>query len=179
MQPEHRLARMLSKISDRIEISHYLYGGVLDFNRAMTLEIDYRVPQYALPVDGGLEFKSPVLQLTRENSLLFRAGSYDWPEKRRDDVFFYFTELLNCEETISLPGGLTVTDPKKSDEIDETYAYFKGESAMIKKGLAVTQTAAVKRRQIPNDGYAGLRKTMEEFKKFGETVFRAEKGGAK
>jgi hypothetical protein len=178
-ETEHRLARMLSSLSDRIEISKYERGDVLDFNRTMYWKIDYRVPEYALPVDGGFEFRSPMLRLTNKNSMLFRAGSYDWPEKRRDDVFFYFTELLDGKETIKLPKGYTVTDLKKSDEIDETYAYFKGESDMTKKGLAINQKAEIRRRQIPEDGYDGFRKTIKEFQKYAETVFRAEKGGAK
>lgn len=176
---EDNLARWLGGINDRIEILDYKYGDVLDFKKSMWWRINYRIPEFALPVDDGLEFKSPMMQLIMKNRIFFRAASRDWPEKRRDDVFFYCTQLLDAKETLRLPDGLKVTEPEKSEEIDETYAYFLGESEMVKKEFVIRQKAEIRRRQIPQDGYSGFRKAIKEFKEYAETVFRAEKGGAK
>lgn len=173
------LANLLHYVSDRVELIGYEHGDILDFKTGMWWKINYRIPEYALPVDSGLEFKSPLMQITSKSRMLFGPVTYDWPEKRRDDVFFYTTQLLIGTETIRLPKGFKVTEPPKSDEVDETYAYFKGESEMTKKGLAISQRAEIKRRQIPPDGYDCLRKAMKEARKYAGTVFRAEKGGAK
>lgn len=176
---ENYLAEFLHYISDRVELKGYEHGGLLDFKNDMWWQISYRIPQYALPVDDGYEFKSPLMQLTIKSGTLFSKANYDWPEKRRDDVFFYTTQLVDGTETIKLPDGYKVAEPKKSKEIDETYAYFKGEGEMTRKGLVVKQRAEVKRRQIPQEGYEGFRKAMKEAKEYAGTLFRAEKGGAK
>lgn len=173
------LAGKLRYISDRVEILDYKHGDIHDFKKAMWWKIKYRIPEFALPVDNGFEFKSPMMQLTRNDGLLFRAMTYNWPEKRSDDVFFYFTEFLDGEETIRLPEGYLVGKPKQSKEVDETYAYFSGKSEMTEKGLVVEQKAKIKRRQIPQNGYSGLRKVMKEAQKYAETVFRAEKGDSR
>ena len=171
------LARLLHYISDRVELISYEHGELLDFKKSMWWKISYRIPEFALLVDGGYEFKSPMMQLTSYN--LFRYITYNWPEKRRDDVFFYATQLLDASEKIKLPRGYKVTKPKEVKEINETYAYFNGESKMSKKDFVIKQKVIIKRRQIPPDGYDGFRRVMRETKKYAESIFRAEKGGTK
>ncbi len=173
------LRRMLHNLSDRAELLEYKHGDVLDFHKAMRWEIDYRIPEYAQFIDSAYEFKSPMMQLTLDNRTLFRAGSLEWPEKRQDDVFFYTTQLLDAQETIKLPSGYALGEEKKSKGLDETYASCEGVAKMSGKELTVSQRVAVKRRQIPPDGYKGFRKVMQEVRKFAGTAFRAEKGGAK
>ena len=67
--------------------------------------------------------------------------------------------------------------PPASDEVDETYAYFKGESEMDGRSLEITQHAEVRRRQIPPDGYAGFKTVLDEVHDWADYVYRAEKGG--
>ena len=174
---DNYLAGRLHYISDRVEIIKYEHGDLLDFHKSMWWTISYRIPEYALLVDDGYEFKSPMMQLT--NNILLWQASAKWPDESPDDIFFYTTMLIDGHETIKLPKGFKVADPKKSKEFDETYAYYKGESEMSKKGLNIDLKAEIKRRQIPPEGYAGFKKAMEEADEYAETIFRAEKGGAK
>mgnify|MGYP007007917703 CR=1 FL=1 len=48
----------------------------------------------------------------------------------------------------------------------------QGAAAQDGRTFTVTQTASVKRRQIPPDGYAGFRKVMEASRAWSETTFR-------
>ncbi|MDH4157768.1 MAG: DUF3857 domain-containing transglutaminase family protein [candidate division Zixibacteria bacterium] len=173
------LRGMLHNLSDRAELLAYRHGDVLDFHKAMRWEIDYRIPEYAQFIDSAYEFKSPVMRFTSDNRILFRPGAVEWSEERHDDVFFYTTQLLDAKETIKLPSGYEITGEKKSDKLDETYASCEGTAKMSGKALTISQRVAIKRRQIPPDGYEGFRKVMQEVKKFAGTSFRAEKGGAK
>jgi len=174
---DHYTARLLSAISDRAEIVNYEYGDALDFKKFMWWKIEYRIPDFVFPADNGLEFVSPMMSVIMGNRLLFRAGSFNWPKERHDDVFFYFTQQINGREILKLPRGYKVTDPKDSKEIDETYAYFKGDSEMTGEGLTVDQKIEIRRRQIPPDGYEGFKKAVDEAKDYAKTVFRAEQGG--
>jgi hypothetical protein len=178
-EQDNMLAMLFSKISNRVEILDYTHGDIYDFHTPMWWKIDYRIPQYAMPVDNGLEFKSPLLMITMNNRFLFRGGGYDWPEERETEIFQYATQLLDGKEVIDLPKGYSIKDAKDSEEIDETYAYFKAGSEAKKGKLEVNEIAKIKRRQVPVDGYPGFYKAMKEGKDFSETVFRAEKGGSK
>jgi len=175
---KYHLASILSKINERAELISFSHGDVLDFKKPMWWKIKYRIPKYAFIIDSTYEFKSPMMQLILGNTLFFRPASIDWPEKRRDDVFFYCTQLLKGDESIKLPSGYKINDPPKSDSLDETYLSFQAESEMDGRELRITQRAELRRRQIPQKGYEGFRKVALGAKEFFDTVFRAEKGGA-
>jgi hypothetical protein len=174
---EHALAAVLSHASDRVEAIECEYRDPADFSGDMWLTVRYRIPQYARTVADGLEFRSPMMRAVNSDGNLFRAAATAWSEKRETDVFLYYTQLVEGTETIRLPAGYTAIDPPSSEAIDETYAYFKGESRMKGRNLTVTQRAEVRRRQIPPDGYAGFKRAMDEARKFSGKVYRVEKGG--
>jgi hypothetical protein len=174
---ERYVARVLSNLGNRVELLRVDYLKPDDFGEDMWFEFDYRIGGFALPVDGGLEFASPMMTVTLNNSRIFSAGAYDWADERESDLFLWFTQLVDGREKIRLPRGYEVEEPASSEEIDETYAYFKGESEMDGRDLVVTQRAEVRRRQIPPDGYEGFKKAIDEAKDWGDRIYRAEKGG--
>ena len=173
----NNMAALIGKASDRVQIIKIEHGDILDFHKKMWWKITYRIPNYAMIIDNGYEFRSPMMQMSSKS--LYRYISTDWPEKRRDDVFFYNTTFVNAHEQIKLPDGYKVKDPPSPDAVEETYAYFKGGSEMKKDQLLISQDLKIKRRQIPSKGYEGFRKVMEKANDFSKTDFRAEKGGAK
>ena len=46
-----------------------------------------------------------MMAVTLGDRWLFRAGRADWADERESDVFLYFTQLIDGEETIRLPKG--------------------------------------------------------------------------
>jgi transglutaminase-like putative cysteine protease len=173
------LAEILKPVSERVEGISYKHFDPLDFSEGMWWEIQYRIPEYALPVGDGLEFKSPMMQIVMRNRLLLRPGDYKWEEERNDDVFLYYTQLLEGEENIKLPKGLKLVEPDKCKSVDETYAYFDGGFEMLKNLLLINQKIEIRRRQIPSDGYEGFRDAINGAMGYADTVFRVEKGGDK
>ena len=117
------------------------------------------------------------MTVTLSNGWLFRAGVYDWADEREGDLMLWFTQLVDGTETIRLPGGYEVADPPESEEVDETYAYFKGASEMDGRDLVIAQNLEVRRRQIPPDGYAGFKAALDEAHDWADHVYRVEKGG--
>jgi hypothetical protein len=170
-------ARILSPIGRRVDRIEFDYLEPGDFSRDMWVTVRYRVPQFARPVAGGLEFSSPMMSVVLHDASLFRAASTTWGKDRKTDVFLYYTQLVDGKETIRLPDGFKAIDPSSSDEVDETYAYFKGTSRMDGRNLSVTQRTEIRRRQIPPDGFAGFKRAVDEAKKWGEMTIRIEKGG--
>jgi len=170
-------ARLLAPVSNRVEGIEFQYHRPDDFSRDMWITFRYRIPRFAFPIAGGFEFTSPMMQVVLNNGRLFRAATAEWGDKRETDIFLYYTQLIEGNETIRLPGGYKLVDPPSSDEVDETYAYFKGESGMKGRDLTITQRAEIRRRQIPPDGYGGFKRAIDEAKEWGEQSFRVEKGG--
>jgi hypothetical protein len=172
------IAEILSHVSDRVEDVRFEHIASSDFSKNAWVTISYRIPGFALPVDGGLEFESPMMAITLGDRWLFRAGRPDWTDERKSDVFMWFTELIDGEETIRLPKGYKVEgNLPSSDEVDETYAYFKGESVTKGHDLVIKERAEVRRRQIPPAGYAGFKKAIDEAYEWGGKVYRVVKGG--
>jgi len=173
------LGLVLGNISERIEVLSYEHGGLADFKRNMWWRINYRVPEYSLPVGNRWEFRSPMMQLIAGSSALFGVATYDWPEKRHDDLYLWSSQLLDAHETITLPGGYNVIHIPKDTAIEETFASFHGESSSAANKCSIALKAALNRRQVPPDGYAGVRKVLMEFKTYASSVFRSEKGGTR
>lgn len=171
------IEQLLSNVSDRVEGVRFDHIRPDDFGKNAWLTISYRIPGFALPVEGGLEFKSPMMAITLGDRWLFRAGRPDWEETRESDVFMYFTQLIDGKETIRLPRGYEPVETPSSDEIDETYAYFKGGSAKEGRNLVITERAEIRRRQIPPEGYPGFKKAIDEAYKWSDQVYRVVKGG--
>lgn len=170
-------ARIFSPVSDRVRDISCEYHTPDDFGGDMWITVRYRIPQFARRVGGGFEFESPVMRMVKDNVSLFRAAAADWSAERKTDVFLYYTQLLDATEKITLPRGYRSVDTPESKEIEETYASFKGTSAMNGRTLTITHRAAIKRRQIPPDGYGGFKRAVDEAKEWGDTLFRIEKGG--
>jgi hypothetical protein len=177
LEIEDDVAGLLSHLGDRVSIERLEHVDVEDFNENAWIDVSYTIGGYALPVGEALEFRSPMMTLTMNDGWLFRAGAYEWAEDREGDLFLWFTQLIDGAETIRLPGGYEVDDPPSSEEVDETYAYFKGTSEMDGRSLRVEQRAEVRRRQIPPEGYAGFRSAIQEARDWSETTYRATKGG--
>jgi hypothetical protein len=173
----NRIASIIGKAGDRVEIIKMEHGDILDFHKAMWWKISYRIPGFAMYVDSGYEFISPMMQMIGQS--LYRNISTKWPEERRDDLFIWNTAFINGHESISLPSGYKVAEPPAPDSSNATYASFNGSSEMKGGKLLITQEVKAKRRQIPSKGYAGFCKVMKAANDFGKTEFRAEKGGAK
>jgi hypothetical protein len=171
-QITERCARLLGAISPRVETVKVKHHLPEDFGKDMWIELEYSIPRYAAALDGGLEFSSPAWQLVLSNGSFFRAGASSWPEKRETDLFLYFTQLVDVDETIKLPGKLKLQGDYEQKEIDETYAAFSADLEQDGSKLKFKATAEVRRRQIPPDGYAGFHEAITAARTWGDKVIR-------
>ncbi|MBD3178832.1 MAG: DUF3857 domain-containing protein [Candidatus Latescibacteria bacterium] len=176
---DHTFAQLLAPVSDRVEEIEYEYPEPDDFSTDMWIRASYRIPRFALVLEGAMEFRSPVARLVMKNGRLSRAAGTSWGETRQTDILLYSTQLLRGEEVIKIPRGYELVDPPSTGDIDETYAFFSGESRMDGRKIIINQHMEVRRRQIPPSGYPGFKKAMDGMREWGEKVFRVEKGGSR
>lgn len=120
-----RFAQRLTPFCPAIEKVQVRHRATDDFSGDMWVEVDYRAPGFALPIAGGLEFSSTAMAVLLGDGTLFRGGAQEWAETRATDLFLYYTQLLDVEEAIRIPSGFTAGDLPTSEEVDETYGYWK------------------------------------------------------
>jgi hypothetical protein len=108
------------------------------------------------------------------DNTLFRAGAENWPEERESDLFFYYTQRVDAEETIRMPRGYETVHLPTVDEVEQTYAYVHGEAESQDGALIIRSTAELRRRQIPPDGYEGFAAAMREARDWSEALFRIQ-----
>lgn len=171
------VAHLLGTVSPRVEGVKITHRAVDDFSGDMWLKIEYHLPRFAAAADGAREFTSPLLGLVHAGGSLYRAGSQEWPAERETDLMLMFTQLVDAQETVTLPKGWRLAAEPKAEPVDETYAMFAGSAAQEGRLFTVTAKAAVKRRQIPPDGYPGYLKAVNASREWSKTTFRFTKEG--
>ena len=172
-----RWAHVLSPMGLRIEGVVVDHHPTDDFSRDMWVTVDYRVPGFAMPVDGGLEFHPPLMAALMHDGSLFRAGATGWEDERDHDVLLYYTQLLEMTEVIELPKGYEVNDPPSVEEVDETYAAFAASAIIKGRTLTLITRHESRRRQVPPDGYPGFKASVDAAAAWADALVRAEKGG--
>ena len=162
-----------------VAFNHFYRGPTDDFSGDMWFEVSYRAPGFALPVGEGLEFTSPAMAVLLHDGMLFRAAAEPWADERKSEILLYYTQLVDVEERIGLPRGYAATFMPESEEVDRTYAYFKGRGEAGKGTLTIFSRAEVRRRQIPPEGYEGFLAAMREARDWSSALFRVEPAGEK
>ena len=171
------IAHVLAVVSPRVEDVKVSHRATDDFSGDMWFVIEYRIPRFVTGIAGAWTFSSPMLQVVSSNGNLFAAGSRTWADERETDLLLWYTQLLDAEETITLPKGWMLQDEPKVEPVDETYASFAGTAAQDGRKLVVTGRSEVKRRQIPPDGYPGFKAALDAAKAWTEQEFRFTKEG--
>jgi len=173
------VASLLANIGNNVTITKLTHRHVEDFTGNMWMEAEYKIDDFALKVDGGLEFNPFAINVVKDHAYLFRAGSTDWGEERENDIFLYYTQRLDITENIRLPKGFKIVEELNADSIDETFAAFSASAKNGRKNLVIKSLTDVRRRQIPPSGYCGFKKALDEMDEWSGITLRATKGGTK
>ncbi len=176
---EQNIGKVLAAINPRAELTSFEHGDIADFNKGMWFKISYTIPAYAMTIGDGIEWQSPMMKLLTKERWFLRVGDHDWEEEREGDLFVWFTQLLEGDESLKLPKGYDLQDIDQPEQVDETYAFFSGSVLQDKRNVKLNNRVEIRRRQIPLAGYAGFREAVNGVQDFAKVVYRAEKGGAK
>ena len=171
------ISSVLSVIGDGLENVKVRAHDALDFRETMSMTVSFEIPEYAIPLKGGLEFQSPMMKLTMNNRYLLRPGGHVWDDNRENDLFLYYTQKLFGKEEIKLPKKYQMSDAHENKVVDETYAAFSGHVEQEGRKLTIIQDVEIRRRQIPPSGYNGFRDAINGAAKFSETVFEVKREG--
>ncbi len=171
------VAHVLALVSPRVQDVTVEHRAADDFSGDMEITVGYRIPRFAEEIAGAWTFTSPMMTVVTGSGNLFGAGSRHWADERTTDLLLWYTQEVDGTETLRLPKGWTLADDPEQAPVDETYASFAGAAGQDGRKLEVTCKAAVKRRQIPPDGYPGFKKAMDAARDWTDQEYRFTKGG--
>jgi hypothetical protein len=157
----------LAAVSPQVELVKYTAGDPLDFVHEYAVDIQYRVPRYAVAAEGGVDFASPAWKLGFGAPGLLMVASLIGPEKRENPLFFMYTQSLECDESIRLPGGLEARELEKKSAGAGEYASYTMERALAGPVLENKGTVLVKHRMVPAASYAEFRSTLKAADDYG------------
>jgi hypothetical protein len=149
-------------ISPYVEVTKFSIGDPLDFKKQFALDVEYRAPRYAIETAGGLDFASPAWKLGFGTPPLLVAASVVSPEKRQYPLFIWYTQTLECDETIAIPGAFKPRELAKEDARTGDYAAYAMERSCGGKTLRNSGKVLVKKRVIPVDAYPDFRDVLKK-----------------
>jgi len=172
------ISEILGEMSERVVVQRVTHRRPDDFTGDMWIQIEYEMPQYAMPVGDGFEFKPPMVGAVKDHPYIFRSGSIDLPEERETDIFLYYTQRLDITERIQLPRGYDLAHPPAFEAMEKTYAAFEGVMEQKGRTLYLHTVTDIRRRQVPPSGYSDLREAIDALDEYAGTTIRISKGGA-
>ena len=171
---------LLAAISPNIEVIKISMGDPLDFKRQFALDLEYRVPQYAVADGATLDFASPAWKLGFGRTPFLNAASVVDLEERAYPLFIWNTQTYECDETIAVPAGMKARDLEGVSSKTGEYAAYEMARSCDGKALRNTGKVSVKRRTIPGDAYTEFRSSVKGAGDYGtKRVVLERKGGSR
>jgi hypothetical protein len=152
----------LAAISPSVVVEQFSIGDPLDFKKQFALDVRYRVPGYAIATERSLDFASPAWKLGFGTPPLLVAASVIGSEKREYPLFIWYTQTLQCDESITVPGNLKPRELARQSEQSGAYAAFTMERSLSGAVLKNDGRVLVKRRTIPADQYGAFRGILKD-----------------
>jgi hypothetical protein len=152
----------LAAISPDVEIAKMTIGDPFDFKKPFALDVEYRVPRYAIAAGGTLDFASPAWKLGFGRTPLIAAVSAIDLEKRALPLFIWITQTYQCDETIKIPAGMKARGLSKESSKTGEYAAYRMERSVAGGSVTNKGVVLLKHRTIPAADYPDFRATLQE-----------------
>ncbi|MDD4857039.1 MAG: DUF3857 domain-containing transglutaminase family protein [Candidatus Krumholzibacteria bacterium] len=168
----------LASIAPNVDVTRLAIGDPLDFKKQFALDVEYRVPGYAVAGGGTLDFASPAWRLGFGRAPLLNAVSVVDLEERAYPLFIWNTQAYECDEAITIPPGLKPRELSKEAARTLEYAAYSMARSCDGRTIRNTGRVLVKHRTIPADEYPGFRSAIKEAQDYGtqRVVFEREGG---
>ncbi|MFH1754648.1 MAG: transglutaminase-like domain-containing protein, partial [Candidatus Latescibacterota bacterium] len=168
----------LSAISPKVELAEFATGDALDFKKPYELSITYQIPGFALVAKGSIDFCSPAWAFVAGNNYLFTASQNVDLAEREYPLFIWFTQKLECTETIKIPRDLKLVDEAKTIDLQDKFASFSVMRA-YKNGIMESKgVVMVKQRTIPAADYPGFRNVINRVADYSKERIVAKDGNS-
>jgi len=167
------LERKTGLLAPDARLIQFKTGDPRDFNAAMYEELEFELPQYAVPIDGALLWQPCCLRILLEQQLLFRLGQLEPVEQRTWPIMNWYSQLVELEEVYTLPKGFTLTSPTRSwasgKDIVSVTLSLSGE----RRQAVFNGTIVLDGRTLPATAWPELRDGVKRLREASGTWFSA------
>lgn len=153
---------MMYHISPNVEIIELKYQDPYDLSKPMKIEIEYRIPEYALVSENEIHFVPvvatyPFWDRTINHHLFMNLDL----EERNYGFRTTCTRLVELEEVITLPKSLDVGIIPEYDEVDGTGASFKANYETEGNKLVFKEELVLKKRIYEPEDWSSFRASVK------------------
>jgi hypothetical protein len=158
--------RFLSAVSPFIQVKGFKATDHADLDKPFIVKMSYADPHYAAGTNKRLSFVVPLghFILAQERwSPYYLLG--DWT-KRKNPAMFWFPQKVEISETVSVPGGLTVSSLPEPASYDGKWTSY--EFSLTHKGTSLLYRAtwSVKDRLAPPEAFDDLDRLSKAISRF-------------
>ena len=155
----------LDRVAPGAVVTACKIGNALDFGSRFSVEFTYSIPRFAIATDSTLDFVSPAWSMLFGNRYLFYSSLFAGEKERNYPLFIWFTQEIDCSETIDLPGGFKGV-PSVSARKGGDFASFEVKRMQSGRVIKEKGTILIKHRTIPADGYEDFSSAVSQAKDF-------------
>ncbi len=155
------------------------YGDLWNFSKPFTVEIAFRVPQYARVVGKRMDY-------VPYSVVMLRGSGYQWnfpndvtAETREHPLFTYNPRHVTLTETLTLPAGMKVRELPKTRDVGDELTSMKGGWKQQNGKLELHQVWKIRDRWVPAEKYDDIMKAMKAMKDSDAITLVLDKGGKK
>ena len=155
------------------------YGDLWNFSQPFTVEIAFRVPEYARVVGKRIDYVPYSVKMLKSSGYQWNFPNDLTTETREHPLFTYNPRHVTLTETLTLPPGMKVRELPKTRDIGSELTSLKGGWKQQGGKLELKQVWKLRDRWVAADKYGDVVKAMKAMKDTDAVALVLEKGGSK
>ena len=156
-------------IAPNARLDRFTHTGTKDYSRDTRIELDVTAEGYAAG-DGGVRmFQLPLMK--HPLNPWFRTTFFDYAksDERKTGMRFWWTQLIQYEETIQLPPGWKVVNVPEKKSTDSPSASMSFEAEPGDGVLTYRFEIALKKGVVPAEDYKGFKEAIDMMNEIAST----------
>jgi hypothetical protein len=168
---EQRLARWLSALAPDAELTSWRATDPRDFTKPVRIELEFRLPGYALLGDGVAVWQACAPRLVlADYAGTFRFVPEQTEQGRQTPALIWFAQQVQIDERIDLPRGLRTAAPPGEWETGDPEDIAAAQLSWRPDGrrLELTGTFAVRNRTILPEQWKDFARAVDVLERAGQ-----------
>jgi transglutaminase-like putative cysteine protease len=153
-----------AKANPAAELMKVTYGDLWDFYKPFTVDMEFRVSNYARTVGNRMDYQPFSQKLVWAGGYQMNLLSGLEAEKRTQPIFTYNPRQVTIKETLSLPSGYSVRKLPEDRNVGGKLAWTKGGWKKSGGSLELSEVWHVSERWMPATDYDEVKKATDALK---------------
>ena len=169
----------LTKGDPAAQMINVKYGDLWNFSKPFTLEIAFRVPQYARVVGKRMDYVPYSIRVLKGSTFQWNFLNDLTAKERQHPLFTYNPRHVTLTETLTLPAGMKVRELPKPRDLGDELASMNGGWKEHGGTLELKQVWKLRDNWMPASKYGVVKKVTDAMKDPDAVALVIEKGGKK